>query len=188
MARGAVMASVAGAFGGIAHERAGVLTQERAGFLDLPAEVQHRLLTLGLRWVSGADHPPRADGIGRVGMAIATGKDAMLSGCRIRVTADHIRILREPKAVVGKECPTDQPWDHRWHMSGPHAPDLTIRALGDGLRSVPNWRASGLARDTLVVTPAVWRGDTLIAAPLAGFPQGWTAKIPQSFTAFILSH
>jgi tRNA(Ile)-lysidine synthase len=123
-----------------------------------------------------------------VQVAITAGKDTTLSGCRIRVTADHIRIVREPKAVAGMECRTAQPWDNRWHLSGPHASDLTIRALGDGIRGVPNWRTSGLPRDTLVVTPAIWRGDALIAAPFAGFPQGWSAKIAQSFHAFILSH
>jgi tRNA(Ile)-lysidine synthase len=188
MAQGAVTASVAAAFAGIGQEPAGVVVLERAGFLNLPAEVRHRLLVMALRWVSAAEHPPRADGIGRVGVAIGMSKDATLLGCSVRVAGDVVRIARELKAVAGKDCATTDRWDSRWQLSGPHAPDLTIRALGDGIRQVPNWRTTGLPRDTLVVSPAIWRGDTLIAAPLAGFSAGWTAKIPQSFHAFILSH
>ncbi len=188
MAQGAVVGAVTEAFGRIGRDAAGGIVLQMAGFLSLPDELQHRLLTQSLRWVSGAEHPPRADGIGRVRMAIARGKAATLSGCRIRVTDAQISISREAKAVAGMECPTDQSWDTRWLLCGPHAPDLTIRVLGDGIRHVPNWRTTGLSRDILVVSPAIWRGDALIAAPFAGFPQGWTAKIAQSFHAFILSH
>jgi tRNA(Ile)-lysidine synthase len=168
---------------------AGSVTLDRKKFRRLGApEVQRRLLIAALQWTGGAKHAPRRDAIWRVESAMREGKDTILAGCRIRVGETDIRVVREPKAVKGVECPTDHPWDNRWHLSGPHAPDLTIRALGDGIRSLPNWRTTGIPRDTLVVSPAIWRGDTLIAAPLAGFSAGWTAKIAQTFHAFILSH
>ena len=49
-----------------------------------------------------------------------------------------------------------------------------IGALGAaGLAALGDWRATGLAREALLTTPAVWRGGSLVAAPLvrpaAGF-------------------
>jgi tRNA(Ile)-lysidine synthase len=187
-AQGAVGTAVRRAEHELATIAAGAVTFDRKLFRREGGEVQRRLVIGALRWIAGAKYAPRANAMFRLLMNIQVGKDSTLAGCRIRVEDTEIRILREPKAVTGVACPTDQPWDNRWHLTGPHAPDLTIRALGDGIRSLPNWRATGLPRDTLVVSPAIWRGDALIAAPLAGFPQGWTAKIAQSFDAFILSH
>lgn len=172
----------------IAISAVGAVTFNRKLFRREVDEVQRRLIIGALRWIAGDKYAPRADAIIRVLLAIGSGKDTTLAGCRIRVGDTDIRVVREPKAVAGMECPTDQLWDNRWHLCGPHAPDLTIRALGDGIRQLPNWRTTGLPRDTLVVLPAIWRGDALIAAPLAGFSAGWTAKIAQSFSAFILSH
>ena len=53
-------------------------------------------------------------------------------------------------------------WDGRWRLvARPEAAgaDLTIGALGaEGLARVPDWRAAGIAGETLLTTPAVWRG------------------------------
>ncbi len=101
----------------------------------------------------------------------------------------EIRIAREPKAVAGLESPTDAIWDGRWRLSGPHKADLRIRALGtEGLRKCPDWRETGHSRAALLVSPAIWRGETLISAPLAGLESGWTAEIVAGFASFILSH
>ena len=99
-----------------------------------------------------------------------------------------IRIVREAKAAQGV-CDLGQMWDGRWRVTGPGGAGLTLRALGaEGLRACKSWRACGISRDALLVSPAVWRGDTLIAAPLAGFAQGYDAKIDTSFNSFLLSH
>lgn len=188
MSRSVIRTATKAAAERVATVHAGAVQIDLAGFNALQFDLRRRLLVTGLMWISSSEYAPRGDAVDRVQGAILDGRDTTLSGCRVRVTADSIRILREPKAVAGMECATDQPWDSRWQIEGPHAPDLTIRALGDGIRQLPNWRTTGLARDTLVVTPAIWRGDALIAAPLAGFSAGWTAKIAQSFNAFILSH
>jgi tRNA(Ile)-lysidine synthase len=188
MAQSVVRVATADAAREVVQERTGGLVIDRGGFHALQFELQRRILIGAFAWMSGATHPPRADAVDRVRSAIIDGRDATLSGCRIRVTDTAIRILREPKAVALVEGETTAPWDHRWHLEGPHAPDLTIRALGDGLRQIANWRETGLPRDALIVTPAVWQGDALIAAPLAGFAQGWTATLRPGFASFLLSH
>ena len=170
-------------------EGAGGLQIRRDSYLTHPFEVQRRLLIACLKWISGAEYAPRATAIGKVEWAILNGKDSTLSGCRIRIKADIIAITREPRAVAATACATDQLWDNRWRVTGPHAPDLTLRALGaDGLRVCKNWRNTGISRDALLVSPGIWRGDALISAPLAGFNTEWCATIPIPFAKFILSH
>jgi tRNA(Ile)-lysidine synthase len=72
----------------------------------------------------------------------------------------------------------------RWSVTG----EGEARLLGsDGLRQCPDWRATGLPRQVLEVTPGVWQGDTLIAAPCAGFGPA-TATCAPSFHEFLLLH
>jgi tRNA(Ile)-lysidine synthase len=72
------------------------------------------------------------------------------------------------------------------------AKTLTIRALGEaGLAQCPDWRDTGLPRDTLLAAPGVFDAATLVAAPLAGAPNGWSAEIvpPRGdFFTSVLSH
>ncbi len=171
--------------------------QQTAGALHVPVrdlrfagqEVERRLLLAAIKWLSGADYAPRAHKMTTLEMAIGQGRDATLGGCRFRVKDKQLTITREARAVAGIECPTTEIWDNRWQITGSHAPDLTIRALGaDGLRAVKDWRLSGISRDALIVSPGIWRNSTLIAAPIAGFSNGWAAKPHVSFASFILSH
>lgn len=170
-------------------EVAGALRVDRSGFEGLPHDIQRQVMNATVAWLSGNPLPPRTDKQLNLLYAARDKRDATLHGCRMRHKPDHLLITREPRAVAALSTPTDTPWDNRWHLSGPHAPDLTIRALGaDGLRACKDWRATGLPREVLIVTPAVWRGDTLVAAPLAGWSEGWTATVSPSFAATILAH
>lgn len=172
-----------------AQTAAGTLCFSRDAYLKLPMEIQRRLLIAALRWVAGVAYPPRESGLMAVQWAIAVQKDATLGGVRFRSKGDAISVLREAKAISGLETPTDQLWDNRWQLSGPHAANLTIRALGaEGLRACKDWRATGHSRDALLVSPAIWQDQTLIAAPLAGFSNGWCANCSPSFASFVLSH
>ncbi|MDZ4311322.1 MAG: tRNA lysidine(34) synthetase TilS [Cypionkella sp.] len=188
-ARQALVQQVQTAAQSVSQTGAGTLRIPRAGFLHQPQEIQRRLLITALRWISGAGYPPRESGLMAVQTAIAAQKDATLGGVRFKTKADTIYILREAKAVQSLACPTTQLWDNRWQMSGPHAANLTIRALGaDGLSLCGDWRSLGIPRDALLVTPAVWQDQTLIAAPIAGFSNGWQAFPAVSFGSFVLSH
>ena len=173
----------------ISQERAGEVIFDRAVLLRAPQEVIRRLLIAALRWVSGAQYAPRAAAIVRLEIAVYRKRDATLWGCRMRVSDTDVRIMREPRAVASVTCPPDQLWDNRWRVKGPTTPGLEIRALGAaGLRACKDWRDTGVSRDALLVSPAIWRGEMLVAAPLAGFANGWTARIDAGFTSFIISH
>lgn len=188
-AQGAVMSATDQAAKQMCRADAGAVIFDRKLWQREGGEVQRRLLIAALRWISGAGYAPRGSGVFRVMMAIAQGKGATLAGCRIRVGADQFCVMREPKAVATVVSRPGTLWDGRWKLNGPFAPGHHIAALGaEGLRQCKDWRATGHSRDSLLVSPAVWYDDTLIAAPIAGHGADFSARIVAPFTDFILSH
>ena len=158
-------------------------------FRWLPGDIKRRILLAAIQWFSNADYAPRGRKMFMLGFAIDSGRDATLNGCRFRVKDQTLSIYREPRAVKSLECPSSEIWDNRWQMSGPHADGLTIRALGaEGLMLCNGWRETKIPRDALLVSPAIWHKDALIAAPVAGFHQGWQAKLRVSLNESVLSH
>ncbi|WP_281261506.1 tRNA lysidine(34) synthetase TilS [Albidovulum aquaemixtae] len=189
LARQAVVESTGEAAKKVAKTSAGEVVLDRAAFQRLGHEVSRRILISALRWVSSSEYAPRADAVLRVRHAIKEGRDATLSGCKIKVGDADVRIAREPRAVAGLEAPTDQIWDGRWRLMGRHDPRLTVRALGaEGLRRCPDWSRTGHSRAALIVSPAIWRGDALVAAPVAGLDNGWAAEIVAGYHSFLISH
>jgi tRNA(Ile)-lysidine synthase len=168
---------------------AGEVIIDRKKWQGIGNETARRILIAALRWVSSAAYAPRAAQLDRVQQAIWQGRDATLWGCRLRGSETDIRITREPKAVAALATPTDAIWDGRWRLTGPHHADLRIRALGaEGLRACASWRDTGISRAALVVSPAVWRGKTLVAAPFAGHGAGWTAEIVTGQPCTLITH
>jgi len=167
----AVQVAAAAAF---VEERAGAL-RFGAGLWAEPAEVQRQLVVAALLWLTGAGYAPRAAEVERLIGALAAGRDTTLAGCRARAGW----LMREPRAV-GAAVPVGQVWDGRWRVEGREA---EVRALGAaGLRQVPDWREAGLPREVLLVTPGVWEGGTLLAAPAAGLSAGWQVRLQRPFT------
>jgi tRNA(Ile)-lysidine synthase len=111
---------------------------------------------------------------------------ATLQGVCFRQNDNVITIVREARAVAHAKSRPGQLWDSRWRVTAPDGAE--VRALGPALRKVPGWRDIGLPRQMLEVTPGVWQGDSLIAAPVAGWPQGYTAEIAVPLHAFIKAH
>jgi tRNA(Ile)-lysidine synthase len=155
---------------------AGDLIFDRTDLRRQPHDIMRRLLAGGLRWVASADYAPRKAPLAEAMNQVIEGENTALHGCRVLVSGMTVRITRELAAVSGMVTPTDQPWDGRWRLDGPHAPDLEVRALGEAVNECPNWRETGLPRASLLSSPAVWRGDRLVAAPVAGLNNGWTAQ------------
>lgn len=155
-----------------------------AGFTALHPEIQSRLLSHALRWVSSSRYPPRRTALQDLQAAVLSQKSSTLRGCRILVNKSEIRIMREHQAVKDVTCSTDAIWDTHWQFSGVHQSDLQLRALGEqGIAHCPDWRDAGLTRASLLASPAVWQNQRLIAAPLAGFSNEWRLK-----TLFGLDH
>ena len=171
------------------HQAAGAIALDRAGLMALPSEVARRLLVAVLRGIGGAAHPPRGADLDRLIAAIAQGRAATLAGCRLLHQGPRLWLCREGRAVAGLTTPSLAPWDRRWSLIGPHAPGLEIRALGaEGLALCPDWRGLALPRPVLLTTPAIWDQGRLIAAPLAGKPQGWQAICPPLCATCNIAH
>lgn len=186
MARGALEADLAAFVREHVGDEAGALTVDRGAFTALHIEMQRRLLAAAVRWIGGAAHPPRRSGLMQALVAIKAGQGATTGGVRFRVGPRTLRIVREPRAA-GHAVAVGQVWDGRWTVTGPPGPE--VRALGAaGLAQVPRWRDCGVARDALVVSPGVWSGGQLLAAPIAAFGTGYSARIVQSFVASVMPH
>lgn len=188
MAQGALSDAVDRAGRDTVHPFAGALSFQRQAFLDHGPEIDRLLLQAMLGWMAGLAHAPRADSIANLCRAIDEGRDATLAGCRFCHRDGSYTMTREHRAVGGAVSP-DALWDGRWRVTGPAPAGASLCALGaDGLRLLPDWRATGLPREVLMVTPAVWQGNALIAAPLAAPQVGWSAQLDVSRSLFGLSH
>ena len=163
-----------------------VVIDAQAFHRDFDPEMQRRMMNAALIWVSGAEYPPRAGKLMDL-LAKANRQGRTLHGCRITATDAEIRITREEGAVAGLRVPFGQIWD-RWQLEGPAEEGLEIGPLGaEGLRQAKAWRDSGLPRASLLAAPAVWRGEGLVAAPLAGLENGFRARIVRgSFTQALI--
>ena len=162
----------------------------------MPVEIQRRLLVHAIGWISGAKYPPRRGAIANLMTALRDGQAGTLDGCHVCRAQGKVWIFRELNAVRDVAVPHDALWDGRWRVSPADAQedteDTTLRALGpDGLLQVPDWRATGRPHVMLLSTPAVWKGDRLVAAPLAAMGQKWHAHVDggeEAFFAALLSH
>ena len=176
---------------------AGDVEIDTAALTEAPAEVALRLLAGTLCWVSGAAYRPRLASSQAALAAIAgtgLGLGLTLHGCVLRRRALRVAIRREPARAAGRVPLATAAWDGRWRLvEQPERADarIAIGALGaEGLAQVPDWRSSGLVREALLTTPAVWDGGRLVAAPLlqpgAGFAFRRTSAPPPPWVPEIM--
>jgi tRNA(Ile)-lysidine synthase len=150
---------------------AGDLTLDPGSLAEAADEVRLRLLAGALCWVCGARYRPRLVRLEAALAAIATGTvghGLTVHGCVLRARGGRVTIRREPSRVAPPVPATEGRWDGRWALETPVADTaLRLGALGTaGLAALPSWREAGIAREALLSTPAIWRGDTLVAAAL----------------------
>ncbi|MXQ08719.1 tRNA lysidine(34) synthetase TilS [Alphaproteobacteria bacterium GH1-50] len=174
---------------GLSQVIGGDIVFDRAKLRRQNPEILRKLISGALKWVSADTYPPRRDALSDVIAALESPRNMTLHGCLIMPTDMTVRIAREFNAIKGLEGPTNRIWDGRWRLNGPHAEGLEVRALGEALSQCPGWRDTGLPRQSLLASPAVWRGSELLAAPLAGLSNGWTAETQgrDDFAASLLS-
>ena len=161
--------------------------------LPTPAfERRRRVIMALLRWVGGKPYDPRGAEQWRLLQVLGRSEGPKnvtrtLSGVVMTRGGDPtVRFAREYDPVKTLETPSDARWD-RWVIEGPHSPNLTIRALGEHIKEIPEWRDTGIPRASLMATPAVFDGETLISAPVAGLQNGFNARIVTDFHSFLLS-
>lgn len=179
----------------IAHIDAGAVVLCERRLRILPDEIQRRLIVQAINWISGKEYPARRAAIANLMQAIRKGQAGTADGVHLRRVAGQIWVFREWNAVRDISCKPDALWDARWRMrpgsNVPLADDLVVRALGEcGLQQCETWRDTGRPHDVLVSTPAIWRGDDVVAAPLAGWGDPWHAEVnggQETFFAALLT-
>ncbi len=163
----------------------------------LPGEIRRRLLVHAVNWVSGAAYPARRAAISHLLSALRKGQGGTADGVQVRRIGKRIWVFRELNAVREVEAPPDGLWDDRWRIVAAAAnpesvAELSVRALGeDGLQQCPAWRETMRPHAVLLSTPAVWRGNEVVSAPLAGYGQTWHADLDggeDTFFAALLTH
>jgi tRNA(Ile)-lysidine synthase len=172
---------------------AGDVEIDHKKFFQQPLDARQRLLSHCLKWVATATYRPRLEGLNRLLAALEKAEKSTLAGCVCEVTSGQIRISREFAAVKDQRVNVMQLWDSRWALScAIEIKDCTIAALGEpGLAQCPDWRTTGLPRNSLLASPGIWQSGVLISAPIAGWPQNWVAELANgknSFYSSILSH
>ena len=174
------------------HFQCGDILLDRTGMAGLRADIARRILRGALGWVAGPGYGPRGHELDTALDAVLSGRQTTLYGCMIMAGDSQTRITREHSAVKTCTAAPGALWDGRWRLSGPELPGADIRALGpEGRAACPDWRETGLPLAAIEASPAVWQGPSLIAAPLAGLPNGWSAELcrsPDDFFADLLSH
>ena len=163
---------------------AGDLVADRAILALDAGDTPRRVLAAALGWVGGHRYRPRFAQLTAAASSVLDGRQTTLGGVVLSPEADGLRMTREAAATQPLAISPDTAtllWDGRWRISGPSQPGLTVRALGEGIADCPHWRDCGLPRLSLLASPAIWRDDTLIAAPLAGLSNGWSVQIVADF-------
>jgi tRNA(Ile)-lysidine synthase len=162
------------------HFDEGDILIEAARWREQPRDIRRRLLLAALRYVSGADYGPRGAEMERLIDATEKASAMTLHGCHVLHRKGKIRITREAAAVALLRAAPEAIWDGRWSLEGPqdHPPSLHVAVLGErGLALCPDRKATGRPAISLAASPAVWAQERLIAAPLAGFANGWAARL-----------
>lgn len=164
----------------------GDIVMDLRRFRTQPQEIARRLLTRAVTWIGGATYAPRRSAVSEAIEALRFGRGATLGGCQIIVSGSQVWICREYATVQSLTAMPGEVWDKRWRLIGPVGDaDTRICALGpEGLKALPDWRKSGRPRAALLASPAVWRKDELLAAPLAEYSNGWRAGLQESDGAF----
>ncbi len=169
-------------------------------FRTLPNEIARRLVVGSVMWVSGAEYKPRRSAVAELIKAARARQPSTLGGCIVSIHQAALWISREYNAVGALTALPEELWDNRWRLEAPvlqpvdddNSRDLVVQALGPhGLAMCPDWKHTGKPRAALLASPAVWHGDDLVSAPLAGRAAGWTATLSHSgeeFFATLLSH
>jgi len=160
----------------------GVVAIDRAGLAAAPPAIGLRLLSRAAHGVGGRAAPPRATRALASLDAVRSGEISArtLGRAVLKLEAGRVLLFRE---AAPAPAPASGPglWDGRFliRLEPGLPPGAAIRALVyPGLRQLeasaapPAWIGAA-PRRALVMLPAVWRGETLLAPPrLAGSPSG----------------
>jgi tRNA(Ile)-lysidine synthase len=156
----------------------GDLIFDRTALRRQPVEIARRLVGHALMFVASAAYPPRREPLEAVMEHLRTTGNTTLHGCLVTVSDMTVRIAREHAAVAKLRGPTDAVWDRRWRLEGPTCRGPSPARTGRGRPGLPRSGGRPVCRGRRSGLSVVWRGGVLVAAPVAGLANGWTAEAP----------
>ena len=156
--------------------KTGSLRVDWQGLSAEPFDFQRRVLMQCFGAIAGAGYPPRATAMTALFQHLTEGKRSTLAGCIVGFVGADLEISREPKAmpvcdvlpeVLGEILGGAFVYDNNWQIEiTGEVMGMQLRPLAEtGILLCKNWRDAGLSRQALAATPALWQGDSLIAAP-----------------------
>ena len=149
----------------------GTVTIDLNRLQTYPIDIQYRVLSHSMGWVTGTTYRPRFSALKSTYDRLKQGKSQTLAGNYIKISADkHLIVMREVASMV-TEVMKNGYYDGRWRIIvNEDLKDVDIRPLGEkGLMQLKDWRNLDVLRDILQQTPAAWQDNVVISAPLAGF-------------------
>lgn len=167
----------------------GYATLAVAAFRAAPEDTRTRAFARLLCMVSGTHYRPDYESLLAAFEAVTGQADpaaTTLHGCILRRSGEIVAIIREPAACdrATRNGPDGPVWDGRFALEDraltPEA-GLFLSMVGEaGLRQIPKdcetvseaWRCA--PREARITTPGLWRGETLVSAPLAPWLNGPT--------------
>lgn len=160
---------------------------DTAALAEAPFEIALTLLRQTLAGFGGGARPVRATKLEALCAELRGRSGAWtLGGCRLRRDGAKLIVMREEgrMAVTELHLKPDESkiWDGRFTVRSPEA--VIVRPLGEDVRQIEP--AAAAPQAVLRTTPAFWRRDQLVAAPLAGRPcEGYDAKFINPFHVFL---
>ncbi|MFQ6553875.1 tRNA lysidine(34) synthetase TilS [Aestuariibius insulae] len=192
--------------GSVAFDLAIAEIELRSGALFIPdtvisldrGETARRILSEAIRWIGRNTYRPRLEALLAAVETVRGGRSTTLGGCLLLPPIkgrDGLIVTREPAATgprVALKHGETNVWDGRWRILKPSSlrneDQYFVGSLGgDGLMQC-DWRQSGVPREVLEGTLGIWKDHELVAAPLAGFDNGWDAICEPDFASHLLSH
>jgi len=163
----------------------GTVKLDVKAFSLLPLELRYRLIAHVLKWVSGSKYRPRFNSLIESSNRLSIGKDHTLMGCHIISDGIFAEVCREVSKIESIKD-FSKPFDNKWVLTNNISYDgLVIGPLGEeGLLQCEGWRKLKFSRISLMGSPAIWKDNVLIAAPMAGLEMNWKCYLTKDYKNF----
>jgi len=168
-------------------------------FIKIPREYQFRLLSSGLRWISGKVHKPRFQSLERLLNAITSrklGKSMTLMGCIIKYDGNWIKLTREFSAI-SKPSIVLEPnfvWEKKWQIEI-DLEQLNVATVGpvgkNGLEQIRRYNKQNLPEKALICSVAMFDNENLLCVPIVSYGSGLKCYMiggDKSFLKFLLAY
>ncbi len=161
-------------------------------FLEISKEIQLRILSAGLMWVSGKVYKPRYENMDRLLTSILDreiNSSRSLMGVLVREERHNILLIRDFSALSDVRLHTNSEiqWDGRWQITlNLHNPSgYNIGPIAKkGLMSIGKYGNYKIPKFALMSSVGLFKDDNLVCAPIISFGVGMNAEIIGGDQAF----